>query len=75
MSDCQRKACQAESWTDRGVRLCVEQLCQLACGVQMWSTCIVVDSEGEGHAGSYGWIRSDERQALGRDRRPKSPGD
>jgi hypothetical protein len=28
------------------------QLCQHACGVQVWSTGTVVDDEGEGQAGS-----------------------
>jgi hypothetical protein len=28
------------------------QPCRSACGVQVWSTGTVVDSEGEGHAGS-----------------------
>jgi hypothetical protein len=28
--------------------MCV-QPCLLACGVQVWSTCMVVDDEGEGH--------------------------
>jgi hypothetical protein len=52
MSDCQQIASRVESGTNRGVRLCVVQPCLLACGVQVWSTCMVVNGEGEGHARS-----------------------
>jgi hypothetical protein len=43
MSDCQRVASRVESWTDRGVRLCmcnhVGQLVVCKCGAQgRWST-------------------------------------
>jgi hypothetical protein len=51
MSDCQRVVSQVESWTTRGVIMCV-QPCLSVCGVQVWSTGTVVDAEGEGHAGS-----------------------
>jgi hypothetical protein len=52
MSSCQWVASWVESWTYRGVRLCVVQLCRSACGVQVWSIDTVVDGEGESHAGS-----------------------
>jgi hypothetical protein len=48
-------ASRVESWTDRGMILCVVQSCRLACGVQVWSTCTMVDGEGEGHAGLCQW--------------------
>jgi hypothetical protein len=40
----------------------------LAYGVQLWSTCMVVDGEGEGRAGSCRWIGSGEGRAQGLDR-------
>jgi hypothetical protein len=36
------------------------QPCRLPCGVQVWSMGTVVDSEGEGHAGSCRWTGSGE---------------
>jgi hypothetical protein len=58
MNDCQRVASRVESWTNRGVSYCVVQLCLSARGVQVWSTWMVVDSKGEGHAGSCRWTGS-----------------
>jgi hypothetical protein len=46
MSDCQRVVSRVESWTDRGVRLCVVQPSWSACGVQVCSTGTMVDDEG-----------------------------
>jgi hypothetical protein len=47
VSDCQQVVSRVESWTNRGVSYCVVQPCLSACGVQVWSTGRVVDSEGE----------------------------
>jgi hypothetical protein len=47
--------------------LCVVQPYLSACGVQVWSTCMVVNNEGEDHAGSCRWTVSGEGQALGLD--------
>jgi hypothetical protein len=44
------------------------QPCQLTCGVQVWITGIVVDNEGEDHAGSCRWTRSGKGQVMGFDR-------
>jgi hypothetical protein len=54
MTDCQRVASWVESWTNRGCFMCVKS-CRSACGVQVCSTAIVVDGEGEGHASSCQW--------------------
>jgi hypothetical protein len=64
MSYCQWVASWVESWTGRGVRLCVVQLCRSACGVQVWSIDTVVDGEGESHAGSCQWTESGKGRAL-----------
>jgi hypothetical protein len=37
MSDCQRVPSQVESWTNRGLNICVVQSCLSACGVQVWA--------------------------------------
>jgi hypothetical protein len=44
------------------------QPCRSVCGVQLWSTGMMVDGEGEGHVGSCRWTESGERRALGLDR-------
>jgi hypothetical protein len=49
-SDYQRVASRVESWTDRGVRLCVVRPFRSVCVVQVWSIDTVVD--GECHVGS-----------------------
>jgi hypothetical protein len=51
-SDYQLVASRVESWTNRSVSYVFVQPCMLACGVQVWSTGVVVNDEGEGHAGS-----------------------
>jgi hypothetical protein len=56
MSDSQWVASRVESWTNRDVSYC-------ACGVQVWSTKIVVDGEGEGPVVSCGWTGSGEGRA------------
>jgi hypothetical protein len=47
------------------------QPCLSACGMEVWSTGTVVDSEGEGHVGLCQWTESDEGRALGLDRGTK----
>jgi hypothetical protein len=46
------------------MRLCVVQPCFSVCGMQVWSTGTVVDSEGEGHVGSCRWTGRGEGRAL-----------
>jgi hypothetical protein len=62
MSECQH------GWyfgvVGRLTRLCVVQPCLSACGVKVRSIGMVVDGEGEGHAGSSQWIGSSEGRAL-----------
>jgi hypothetical protein len=43
------------------------QLCQLACGAQVWSAGTMIDGKGEGedHASSCRWTRNGEGQTLG----------
>jgi hypothetical protein len=60
MSDNQWVVSRVESWTHRGMRLCIVQPCRLSYGVQVWRTCTVVNDEGEGLAGSCRWTGSDE---------------
>jgi hypothetical protein len=60
MSDCQRISSRVKSSTGRGIRLCFVQPCRSACSMQVWSTGMVVDVEGEGHVGSCRWTGSDE---------------
>jgi hypothetical protein len=46
--------------------MCV-QPCWSTCGVQVWSSGMVVDGEGEGHTSSCRWTESGEGRALGLD--------
>jgi hypothetical protein len=52
MSDCKWVASWVDSWTNRGMSYYVVQPCLSACGVQVWSTGIMVNVKGEGHVGS-----------------------
>jgi hypothetical protein len=67
MSDFQRIASQVESWTNWGMSYYLMQPYLSACGAQVWSIVMVVDDEGEGHAGLCWWTRSGEGRALGLD--------
>jgi hypothetical protein len=67
MSDFQRVASRVESWTNQGMSYMFVQPCLLACGVQVWSIGMVLDDEGEGHAGSCRWTGSGEGRELGLD--------
>jgi hypothetical protein len=67
ISDCRRVASRVESWTNRGLTVCVVQPCLSDCGVKVWSAGTVVDNEGKGQAGLCRWIGSGEGRALGLD--------
>jgi hypothetical protein len=64
MSDCKWVASWVDSWTNRGMSYYVVQPCLSACGVQVWSTGIMVNVKGEGHVGSCRWTGSGEGRAL-----------
>jgi hypothetical protein len=51
------------------------QPCLSTSGVQVCSTRMVVDDEGEDLAGSCQWAGSDEGRAMGLDRGPKKSSD
>jgi hypothetical protein len=74
ISDFQWVSSQGESWTNRGVSICVVQPCLSACGVEVWSTRTVVDAKGVGHVGSCRWTGSGEGRALGLDRGTREGG-
>jgi hypothetical protein len=48
-------------------RECVYATYLLACGAQVWSLEMVVDDEGEEHAGLCQWTERDEGWAMGLD--------
>jgi hypothetical protein len=50
------------------------QPCLLACGVQVWSTVMVVDDEGKVHACSRQCTGSGEGRAMGLDRGTREAG-
>jgi hypothetical protein len=61
-------------WTNQGTKACVGQPCLSPCGIQVWSTGMVINDEGEGHAGLCRWTESGEGWVLGIDRGTEEAG-